>query len=1292
MAGDTKGNAELHRGRKARVKVKPRPVMGPPKPAPKSGPFGPVGRADAPITKAQKQAKKKTQKAKAQVNSRASTPAIPKLKNATPKQRDASVKLVAKSLQSQKLSRADVQRLPKVQRERANRAYGYKTTENIKLARKVVKGGQMPSFAVAKEGRPHKTLKLPGGIATVDFTAANRRIGSVLAGNPLAATRKGFLKGLKEGGIAGRAVQNLVDLPATSVTGTYLLGKELAKAAKPGNKNPGKNLKNAAGMVVDPYVATAKDPVGTFDKDPLNTFLIGRSVKGGVGRTTGAALRKGAGGDLGRRIASTKRAEKSIPNVERKVAREYSRDVITKAGQVAYEKTKAKNRKRKGGPPPTRMTDRDMLRAASEDVQAAKNITQRNVKETDTEARKALGRKPDAAVRLQAEQITNGTKADLEAYLQEAVQAAASGKLDDAALARNKDAQKQIRKALKNFDEQRTTAAARRFTEGVAARLEREGIEEGVINPKTAEPARFAGAAKRRLGASSNKKLASTKIKQAHDDAVKVAYNARKAEADAQKTFKAEQVKARIRVAEKRTSPGVKQAERAQRSAQAALGRAQRAHQADLRELGVARGRAQVGSRNVAGAAGEARARATTVPAGVNQYAAGGRGVDIAAEAARASGKAVAAARENVRAADKAVARQKEYVTQVTKARGFIAVNRARNERDKARTVAKTARDEREARRLERSAIRKADYVAGDKPVTVADVRRAIGPNGIDPAFVSHQEIPARSAALPLEPVKSGIKQNRDGVNVEQAALDLHPAKMFEQVRGAQRQIDSARAQKRMVNDWGYRVDGEVKTFRTEDDARNWARDSVENGGGGVRKETGYDFRPVKQADGRYALVPDKIAETLTEFVNEVEANKLVKAVTANWRRNVLAFNPRWFAGNVIEAALRAAIAGAGPGSYVRAKKVLDALDENTRRQVEARTIGGGHFTSAGSLNHEAPGVRELRGFGQTLKKFSEKPGPREVSALLDAYTKFVMESVNGRVETFTQTAMLGKAMKNNSLMNERILTLTREATLEAAQGLKNTATQVELGRAVDRMYGQYSKFTPDIRAAITLYTPFLSWTLNSINFLYRVLPRDHPVLVGNLAAINTSTQEQRKALGQYFDALGKTEGQVPAFLQGSIPGKDGSNLRLTRYTPGGLVQNEGASAVGEVAALFLPQISEALLNLGGKDFGGKPLQDNNSMLRNFAAAGASMLTSQVPAASQALRTAGVRMPQMRDSQEISGSGTTRFREVFDPFRYTPAKKDKKSSSSSSRSGPGVIKPVRVKPVRIKPIRITPGG
>jgi hypothetical protein len=69
-----------------------------------------------------------------------------------------------------------------------------------------------------------------------------------------------------------------------------------------------------------------------------------------------------------------------------------------------------------------------------------------------------------------------------------------------------------------------------------------------------------------------------------------------------------------------------------------------------------------------------------------------------------------------------------------------------------------------------------------------------------------------------------------------------------------------------------------------------------------------------------------------------------------------------------------------------------------------------------------------------------------------------VYDTFNGNMERATQKAMLGAALKRGPLMEKSVIGLSDKAIQDAAKGLHSTEAQVQLGRAVQRMYGKYSE------------------------------------------------------------------------------------------------------------------------------------------------------------------------------------------------------------------------------------------
>jgi hypothetical protein len=301
-------------------------------------------------------------------------------------------------------------------------------------------------------------------------------------------------------------------------------------------------------------------------------------------------------------------------------------------------------------------------------------------------------------------------------------------------------------------------------------------------------------------------------------------------------------------------------------------------------------------------------------------------------------------------------------------------------------------------------------------------------------------------------------------------------------------------------------------------------------------------------------------------------------------------------------------------------------------------------------------------------------------------YTRAVLGAVNGTIEQTSRRAMAGQAIKNGPLIESHIIGLTDKAIHDAAQGLKGTENQVMLGRAVDRMYGKYQKFSPERRSLLLHWTPFLPWYINTATFLGKVLPIDHPVQTALLADINSAEEDWRKSHHLSLEQ----PNHVPDFLLGSVP-HGGGYIRAAHYTPFGV----GSDPTGAVGSLLLPQITGPMLNALGVDWKGQPLMkggQHGTPFNTGEKAIRALVTAaeeQIPGVSQAGAISGFtpRNVDKKDPSQVPKPGTVLR-------KYLPWTPTGSSSGSSDSSVPQVkvpqvrIKPIRVKPIKVKPIKI----
>lgn len=307
-------------------------------------------------------------------------------------------------------------------------------TEKIDLKNAMKAFGQAPGKLDKVQG-PKNT----GLLATVDAVLAGvKTAGAVKKAGDFVGEH--FMKGsafARVSDVSGSKVvknagRELVDIPANAVPSLYVPAKELATG------HPGK----AAKTLAQPFVELAKHPLKSLEDHPVSSALMLSGVEGAIGRGAGAALRRAPSEAL-REVGSTKgRAPATVPGTTLREDRPFSKNVIHKAFQVRAEK---------GRTEPPIMSTKQIQRRADEHAAASEDIRRINRDRTVKESTQAIGgKKANAETSLVAQRITNGSEADLRAYLDELKKAEPN--LEGSRLAANQEAQRAIEGALKKRD------------------------------------------------------------------------------------------------------------------------------------------------------------------------------------------------------------------------------------------------------------------------------------------------------------------------------------------------------------------------------------------------------------------------------------------------------------------------------------------------------------------------------------------------------------------------------------------------------------------------------------------------------------------------------------------------------------------------------------------------------------------------------------------------------------------------------------------------------------------------
>jgi hypothetical protein len=347
------------------------------------------------------------------------------------------------------------------------------------------------------------------------------------------------------------------------------------------------------------------------------------------------------------------------------------------------------------------------------------------------------------------------------------------------------------------------------------------------------------------------------------------------------------------------------------------------------------------------------------------------------------------------------------------------------------------------------------------------------------------------------------------------------------------------------------------------------------------------------EKSGTYSIIPKAAADELRAQAAahgpQGPVTTTLRGTSSLFRRTVLATSPSWFTGNAVEGVLRAAIAGVRPGDKALFNKAVAKIAETDPRlaqELRARVAGGGHYHSAdrttrGSVLDQYNTTRG-HAAAEALQKFWAKPAPDAAATAWDKWTHFVFNNLSGRMESSIQSSMAGAAIRQGHLIDPRVPRLSQKAVDQAARGLTDTNEQAALGEKVAEMYGRYDGFTADTKYQIAMYTPFLAWWLNATNFVLHVLPKEHPTAVLLADVSEKATRDMRKEL--------KLD-ELPNWLQGTIPVSGGRKLPFTRYTPFGAFNDLGESFAGSL----LPQFEGVRdMLVFGRDWKGKQLYDKN--------------------------------------------------------------------------------------------------
>lgn len=568
--------------------------------------------------------------------------------------------------------------------------------------------------------------------------------------------------------------------------------------------------------------------------------------------------------------------------------------------------------------------------------------------------------------------------------------------------------------------------------------------------------------------------------------------------------------------------------------------------------------------------------------------------------------------------------------------------------------------------------------------LTSQEIRAARPAGAAEPYFIPHSTKFGRQGTLPLERVKVPVAETRSGEQIQKGTVPLHPSEIIDRSMRAEGMVQASIQRQHLIDSFGYRESAKgvpnanAELFSTKTQAL--AESFLPN----IEAATKTKWAAVPGQDGRFYLIHKSAYDHLAAY--DRYANKapipILDALGSNWRRVVLVLSTKWLTGQGMEAAIRTGVeSGAlAPADFMHGLHVYQHLkrtDPAAAERIFGIVRGGGqhaHFENVRALHD--PRYREdfgkvlgadLGGMAQALKRASKTPIPKAVGSFYGWLYRMVFHYANGAFEAPARFTMMGKYLRDNPLLDDsRIVKYGAQAVEDGANHLRGTPAQVALTEHLHRAYGKYSGYGPKMQRFIDTYTPFLPWFLNAVRFLGQVMPRDHPMMTGLLAAANEGTEKWREAHGQAFGR----PGAKPLWMLGGIPGSSGSVLRLSHYTPMG-----AAGSLGELGGFILPQWSNVQHALNGEDWQGNSLlggqQGHPDPGRVAMATLAALVQGMIPGAQQAANIAGIHTPDMPDNKDVPKSLHRRLRKQWDPFMFTPGGGTDTGPSGSSKGPSG---------------------
>jgi hypothetical protein len=353
--------------------------------------------------------------------------------------------------------------------------------------------------------------------------------------------------------------------------------------------------------------------------------------------------------------------------------------------------------------------------------------------------------------------------------------------------------------------------------------------------------------------------------------------------------------------------------------------------------------------------------------------------------------------------------------------------------------------------------------------------------------------------------------------------------------------------------------------------------------------------------EGKWRLMPEQVIDRINQhdaLGNRSQGRRLMQGLTNKWRSTALYTNPHWPVGIAQENMIRLAFAGINPFAVFGVGKATGlggdladhfrtiasdpAATEAQRFAAKAQVAGLDSGHQFGSLInnsvHQELGTIPEGKVAEAMNAFNNSTPMSQMIKGWNGWKDLIGKGLQS-MGANTRKAMLGKVALNEtrkfSSEWKQLITRQDHAVKAYAEGKLAPSTSAKLGDDIFKMAGNWSQLTPAVRNMVQTYAPFALWHLNSMKFIFKTLPVDHPFKTAALASMAAATRSLEKP---------GTEPK-PEYLEGGLglklPIVGNITAEVSKYSPFGV----GVEPLTTAANIYaLPQLASPLETLKGKN------------------------------------------------------------------------------------------------------------